>query len=273
MAGVLYVVATPIGNLEDITVRAARTLAEVDLIACEDTRQTRKLLDHLGCSTPMVSYHDHNERDRTETLADTLRSGKSVALVTDAGTPLVSDPGYRLVEVCRQSGITVTPIPGPSAMLAALSASGLPTDAVYFGGFLTPKSGQRRKALEALRPLEATIVLFEAPHRILELLEDVQKVMGERRVVAAREITKKYEEFLSGTVSEVRAVLAGRESIKGEFTLLIAKSEQPLFDASQSIGEAVAAYERSGLPRMDAIKQVARERGLPKREVYRAVEG
>lgn len=272
MAGVLYVVATPIGNLGDITYRAARILGEVDLIACEDTRQTRKLLAHLGHSTAMVSYHEHNERERTSELIGKLMSGQSVALVTDAGTPLLADPGYRLVEAAADHGITVTPIPGASALIAALSASGLPTDAVWFGGFLPPKSGQRRKALEAVRQLEATLVFYEAPHRIVEMLADVEEVMGDRRVVAAREITKVHEEFLRGKASEVRGALEGRVSIRGEITVLIARAAKAGFDESQPVEEAVAAYERAGMPRMDAIKQVARERGLPKREVYRAVE-
>lgn len=269
MAGTLYVVATPIGNLEDITYRAVRTLKEAALIACEDTRQTRKLADHFGLTAPMVSYHEHNERERTLELLARLAGGDSVALVTDAGTPLISDPGYRLVEAAVAVGIRVVPVPGPSAAMAALSAAGLPTDAVWFGGFLPPKSGQRRRALEEAGRLEATLVYYEAPHRIVELLGDVEAVLGDRRVVAAREITKMHEEFLRGRASEVRAALEKRDSIRGEFTLLIAKSEEPAVRDERPVKQAVAEYEQNGLSRMDAIKRVAKERGLSKRDVYK----
>ncbi|MDX1980738.1 MAG: 16S rRNA (cytidine(1402)-2'-O)-methyltransferase [Bryobacteraceae bacterium] len=264
--------ATPIGNLEDMTYRAVRVLGEVGMIACEDTRQTRKLLDRYGIHTPLVSYHEHNERERTAQLIARLKEGAAVALVSDAGTPLVSDPGFRLVETAAAEGIRVEPIPGPSAMMAALSASGLPTDAVWFGGFLPAKSGQRRKALEAVRDLEATLVFYEAPHRILELLADIEEVLGGRRVVAARELTKVHEEFVRGRVSQVRAALAARDTVRGEFTVLVAKSDGPAAGPAGPAEDAVAALERAGIDRMDAIKQVARERGLPKREVYRLVE-
>lgn len=272
MAGTLYIVATPIGNLEDMTYRAVRVLGEVGMIACEDTRQTRKLLDRYGIHTPLVSYHEHNERERTAELIGRLKEGSAVALVSDAGTPLVCDPGFRLVETAAAEGIRVEPIPGPSAMMAALSASGLPTDAVWFGGFLPAKSGQRRKALEAVRDLEATLVFYEAPHRILELLADIEEVLGGRRVVAARELTKMHEEFLRGRASEVRTALAARDTVRGEFTVLVAKSDGPTAGPAGPAEDAVAALERAGIDRMDAIKQVARERGLPKREVYRLVE-
>jgi 16S rRNA (cytidine1402-2'-O)-methyltransferase len=246
-------------------------LKECDVIACEDTRQTKKLLDHYAISKPTVSYHEHNEAERTADLMVRLRGGATVALVSDAGVPLVSDPGYRLVHAAVDEGIRVEPIPGPSALLTALSASGLPTDEFHFAGFLPPKSGQRTRALEALREMPATLVFYEAPHRIVETLEAVEQVMGVRRVVVGRELTKLHEEFLRGTAGEVRAVLAARDSVKGEITLLVGKAEARLAADDRPLAEAVAALEANGLGRMDAIKQVARERGLPKREVYDSV--
>lgn len=267
MAGVLYLVATPIGNLEDITYRAVRVLGEVDAIACEDTRQTRKLLEHFGIRKPTISYHEHNEMERSQELAARLSAGESIALVSDAGMPLVSDPGYRLVRAALEQGIAVQPVPGPSAALAALAASGLPTDSFHFGGFLPTKPGQRAHALEALAGETATLIFYEAPHRVLEALETIEEVLGARPVVVAREMTKVYEEFVRGTAAEVRATLASRDSLKGEITLLIGKATGPAAD-STPLEEAVEDLVRAGTPRMDAIKQVARRRGLSKREVY-----
>lgn len=265
--GRLYVVATPIGNLEDITYRAVRVLGEADLIACEDTRQTRKLLDHYGISKPTVSYHEHNEQERSAELAERLLGGQTIALVSDAGVPLISDPGYRLVHAAVDAGIPVEPIPGPSAVLAALSASGLATDSFHFGGFLPPKSGQRAHVLEALADETATLIFYEAPHRILEALQTVEQVLGPRPVVVARELTKVHEEFLRGTAAEVRVQLGARDAIKGEITLLIGKAVEPPPDDTP-VEDAVADLVRAGTPRMDAIKQVARKRGLSKRDVY-----
>jgi 16S rRNA (cytidine1402-2'-O)-methyltransferase len=267
MPGVLYLVATPIGNLEDITYRAVRILGAADLIACEDTRQTRKLLDHYGIQKPTVSYHDHNEAERSEELAARMRGGASIALVTDAGMPLVSDPGYRLVRAAIESGVPVVPIPGASAALTALAASGLPSDAFHFAGFLPHKPGQRLKALEAIADEPATVIFYEAPHRILEALEAIEQALGSRSIVVARELTKLHEEFLRGAAAEIRAELAGRDSIKGEFTLLIGKALEPEPDDTP-VPDAVEALVREGTPRMEAIKQVARRRGLSKREVY-----
>ena len=267
MPGLLYVVATPIGNLEDITYRAVRVLGEADLIACEDTRQTRKLLDHYDIHKPTISYHEHNEAERTEDLTARLLAGETIALVSDAGIPLVSDPGYRLVHAAIKAGIDVQPIPGPSASLTALAASGLPTDSFHFGGFLPPKAGQRAKLLESLAEEHATLIFYEAPHRILETLETIESVLGPRPVVVAREITKIHEEFLRGTAAEVRAQLASRDAVKGEITLLIGKAMAPPPDDTP-VPEAVEALITGGVPRMDAIKQVARRRGLSKREVY-----
>ena len=267
MPGLLYVVATPIGNLEDITYRAVRVLGEADLIACEDTRQTRKLLDHYDIHKPTISYHEHNEAERTEDLTARLLAGETIALVSDAGIPLVSDPGYRLVHAAIKAGIDVQPIPGPSASLTALAASGLPTDSFHFGGFLPPKAGQRAKLLESLAEEHATLIFYEAPHRILETLEAIEAALGPRPVVVAREITKIHEEFLRGTAAEVHAQLASRDAVKGEITLLIGKAMAPPADDTP-IPEAVEALIIGGVPRMDAIKQVARRRGLSKREVY-----
>ena len=265
--GRLFVVATPIGNLEDITYRAVRVLGEADLIACEDTRQTRKLLDHYGIRKPTISYHEHNEVERSADLAERLRHGESIALVSDAGVPLISDPGYRLVRAALESGIEVQPVPGPSALLAALSASGLPTDSFHFGGFLPAKAAARVRLLKELEAETATLIFYEAPHRILESLQDIEQVLGPRPVVVARELTKIHEEFLRGTAGEVRAALGARDALKGEITLLIGKAVAPRADAT-SIEDAVAHLERSGTSRMDAIKQVARQRGISKREVY-----
>jgi len=267
VAGRLYVVATPIGNLEDITYRAVRVLGEADRIACEDTRQTRKLLEHYGISKPTISYHEHNEQERSAELAERLLAGETIALVSDAGVPLISDPGYRLVRAALEAGIPVEPVPGPSAALAALSASGLATDAFHFGGFLPAKAGARARVLETLADETATLVFYEAPHRILEALEAVEEVLGPRPVVVARELTKVHEEFIRGTAGEVRAELSARDAIKGEITLLIGKAMQPAPDTTP-LDEAVADLVRAGIPRMDAIKQVARKRGLSKRDVY-----
>jgi 16S rRNA (cytidine1402-2'-O)-methyltransferase len=269
--GRLYLVATPIGNLEDITYRAVRVLKEADLIACEDTRHTKVLLDHYGIARPTISYHEHNESGRTPDLIERLKSGQNIAVVSDAGTPLISDPGYRLVNHALAEGIEVVPIPGASAILAALTASGLPTDAFHFGGFLPAKSSQRRKTLESVRDFDSSVVFYETPHRILEALEDVTAVRGERPIVLTRELTKIHEEFLRGTAREVLEKLRERPSIKGEMTLVIGK---PVAVAASDIPipEAVNALIRDGMPRMEAMKTVARERGISKRDVYAALE-
>ncbi len=267
MAGLLYVVATPIGNLEDITYRAVRVLGEADLIACEDTRQTRKLLDHYNIHKPTISYHDHNEAARTADLAARLQDGAVIALVSDAGMPLVSDPGYRLVRAAIEMGVPVQAIPGASATITALAASGLPTDAFHFGGFLPHKPGQRARLLESLADEQATLIFYEAPHRIQDSLEAIESALGPRPVVVARELTKIHEEFLRGTAAEIHAQLEDREAIKGEITVLIGKALAPPPDDTP-VRDAVDLLIREGTPRMDAIKQVARRRGLSKREVY-----
>jgi 16S rRNA (cytidine1402-2'-O)-methyltransferase len=272
VSGTLYIVATPIGNLEDITLRALRVLRECGLIACEDTRRTRKLLEHFGIATPTVSYHEHNEAARASELVAKIEAGASIALVSDAGTPLISDPGYRLVRAAIDAGVPVVPVPGASAALGALSAAGLPSDSFRFCGFLPPKSSPRRRVLEEMKAEAATLIFYETPHRILDALDDIAAVMGARPVAIARELTKIHEEFLRGTAAEIRATLAARPSVKGEFTVLIGKAGTATTDQTP-IEDAVLAAEREGLSRMDAIKRVARERGLGKRDVYRLVGG
>jgi 16S rRNA (cytidine1402-2'-O)-methyltransferase len=218
--GTLYVVATPIGNLEDITLRALRTLREVALVACEDTRRTRGLLSHFGISVPVTSYFEHNKVAKGERIVRELAAGKSVALVTDAGTPAISDPGFLVVRQARAAGAPVVPVPGPSAVIAALSAAGVPADRFVFEGFLPVKPGRRVHRLEALRALETTIVCYESPHRILASLEAIGQVFGEIAIVAARELTKQFEEIVSGTPAALRERWT-KGPVRGEFTLVI----------------------------------------------------
>ncbi len=274
----LYVVATPIGNLEDITLRALRLLKEVDVIACEDTRQTQKLLNHYGITTKTTSYHEHNEMTRSAELVKDMQEGASVALVTDAGMPGISDPGYRLISLAIRHQVPVIPLPGASAFVAALVASGLPTDSFRFNGFLPAKRGERRAALEGIKTSPRTQVFYEAPHRIVETLEDVVEVMGaERQVVVAREVTKIHEEFLRGRAAEVLASLKARETVKGEITLLIGKAEEGHGAAAatnrlsvrQRI-EQIMAEEK--IDEKAALKRVAKERGVSKSEAYRDLQ-
>lgn len=270
----LYLVATPIGNLEDITLRALRVLKEVDLIACEDTRQTQVLLSHYGIQTRTVSYHEHNEMTKAAELVVDLESGAKIALVTDAGMPGISDPGFRLITLAIRHHVPVVPIPGASAFLAALVASGLPTDSFRFSGFLPAKSGQRRKLLESVRESPRTQVFYEAPHRLLETLTDVVEVLGEdRHVVVAREVTKIHEEFLRGRAAEVLAQFSARGNVKGEITLLIAKAEDSELRASTAeLGVAQRVKQIMDEDRVDektALKKVAKERGIGKSEAYR----
>jgi 16S rRNA (cytidine1402-2'-O)-methyltransferase len=277
MAGAIYLVATPIGNLEDITLRALRILREADVIACEDTRHTRKLLTHFEIQKPVLSYHEHNEAQRAIELVERAHAGQSVAVVTDAGMPGISDPGFRVVRAAIEAGVAVVSIPGPAAVVAALAASGLPTDSFHFAGFLPAKKGQRRKAIEALAGIEATLVFYEAPHRVVETLDEVRNVLGERPVVVARELTKVHEEFLRGTTSEVLAELSSRTTIKGEITVLIGRAEKAAggvaADAAEPLAARVAALMADeGLARMEAIKRAARERGISKREAYALFE-
>jgi len=276
----LFLVATPIGNLEDITLRALRVLKEVDLIACEDTRQTQKLLNHYGIHTRTVSYHEHNEMTKAAELVVDLEGGAKIALVTDAGSPAISDPGFRLIHLAIRHHVPVVPIPGASAFLAALVASGLPTDSFRFSGFLSAKSGQRRKFLESIRDSERTQVFYEAPHRLLETLEDIADLLGaERHIVVAREVTKLHEEFLRGRAGEVLDQLKSRGEVKGEITLLVAKAdgregtaEGPEAGSEGRVSVARRVREIMSAENADeksALKKVARERGIGKSEAYR----
>lgn len=272
----LFVVATPIGNLEDITLRALRVLKEVDLIACEDTRHTRKLLNHYGISTPTISYYEQNEASRAEELVKELKAGKRIALVTDAGMPGISDPGFRLISRAVEQGIKVIPVPGASAVISALAASGLPTDSFQFHGFLPPKSGQRRKMFESIRASSQTNIFYEAPHRLKEAVEDIVAVLGVARpLVIARELTKVHEEFLRGPASEIVKELSSRDEIKGEITLLIGKSSEdiPLGTQSQSIHARIRQLmAEQNLDEKAALKAIAKERGISKSEAYRELQ-
>jgi 16S rRNA (cytidine1402-2'-O)-methyltransferase len=218
--GTLYVVATPLGNLEDITLRALRVLREVALVACEDTRRTRALLTHFDIHVPVTSYFEHNKLRKSARLLETLEAGQSVALVTDAGTPGISDPGFLLVKQAREAGIAVVPVPGPSAVVTALSAAGVPADRFLFDGFLPVKPGRRVHRLEALRGLEMTVVCYESPHRILATLDAIAQVFGERSIVVARELTKQFEEIVRGPAAALRARF-GAAAVRGEFTVII----------------------------------------------------
>jgi len=272
--GTLYIVATPIGNLEDITFRAVRILREAELIACEDTRQTRKLLDHYAIEKPAISYHEHNEAERAQELIGKLQQGLTIAQVSDSGMPGVSDPGYRVVKLAVEHGIPVIPVPGASATLTALAASGLPTDAFEFRGFLPAKSGQRRTALEQMRDLQHTMIVYEAPHRIKEALEDIVRTLGaDRPVVIARELTKLHEEFIRGTASEVLERIQGRE-LRGEITLLIGKAESKEAPPSETNLRLrmEALMREQKLDEKSALKALARETGLSKSELYRELQ-
>ena len=268
----LYLVATPIGNLEDITLRALRILKEVDQIACEDTRHTQKLLTHYNIQKPLVSYHEHNELTRAPELVVAMEQGAQIALVSDAGVPLVSDPGYRLVTLCLRHRIPVVPIPGPSALLAALSASGLPNEEFLFAGFLPSRAGERRRALERLRIEDRTIIFYEAPHRIEETLIAAHEILGDRPACIAREVTKLHEEFRRGSLAELAASLAEKPA-RGEITLLIgpvpAEEKSAQRDTSQSLADRVDELIRQAkLDRKEALKLAAKERGITKRAAY-----
>jgi len=274
----LYLVATPIGNLEDITLRALRVLKEVDQIACEDTRQTQKLLNHYGITTRTISYHEHNEMTRAAELVKEMQEGASVALVTDAGMPGISDPGYRLISLAIRHHVPVVPIPGASAFLAALVASGLPTDSFRFSGFLPAKRGERRAALEAIRTSPRTQVFYEAPHRIVEALADVVDVLGNaRHVVIAREVTKLHEEFLRGRAGEILDALKARDAVKGEITLLIGKADEAELQPSAAPGMSVRQrveqiMSEDKVDEKAALKKVAKERRVSKSEAYRELQ-
>jgi 16S rRNA (cytidine1402-2'-O)-methyltransferase len=270
-SGTLYVVATPLGNLEDVTLRALRVLREARLIACEDTRRTSGLLKAHGISTPTTSYFEHNERWKGARVLDVIRQGGDVALVSDAGTPGISDPGYRLVREARAEGLPVVPIPGPSASVAALSVSGLPTDRFLFVGFLPPRSGARRKAIEQLAGASETLVFYESPVRVLACLEDMREILGDRPAFLCREATKLHEEYRPGTLSDLRSHLAERKEIKGEIVLVVGGAAEAPPAASATAEELFARLTAEGRTRREAVKEVARALGLPARDVYRRV--
>lgn len=265
----LYLVSTPIGNLEDITLRALNVLKSVDLIACEDTRHTGRLLNHFGIVKPTISYHEHNEQARAEELVQRLIEGKSVAIVSDAGTPGISDPAYRIVLAAIENRITVVPIPGAVALVAGLVASGLPTDSFLFAGFLPSKKMARRTRLEELNTERATLVFYEAPHRIRETLIDALEILGDRQASLARELTKLHEQFVRGKLSELVAHFDSNQP-RGEMTLVIAGNEKDnlLPVETGSINEQVGRLVLGGASRSDAIKLAAKSRGLSKRDAY-----
>jgi 16S rRNA (cytidine1402-2'-O)-methyltransferase len=269
----LYLVATPIGNLEDITLRALRVLREADRIACEDTRQTQKLLNHFGIKTPTVSYHMHNEGSRAEELTAELKAGARIAVVSDAGTPGIADPGSQIAAAAIAAGVSVFPIPGANAALSALIASGLGTERFTFCGFLPSKAGARKTVLEELPRDGSTQIFYETPHRILEALADIEAVLGgSERVALARELTKLHEEFLRGTVADVRAELARRASVRGEMVLMLAPVAASDAVVRSIADEVAALIKAEGLSEMAALKRVAKERGLGKSEAYRELQ-
>jgi 16S rRNA (cytidine1402-2'-O)-methyltransferase len=270
----LYLVATPIGNLEDITLRALRVLRQADRIACEDTRQTQKLLNHFEIRTPTVSYHMHNEGSRTEELIAELKNGARVAVVSDAGTPGIADPGGQIVAAALTAGVDVFPIPGANAAISGLIASGLTTERFTFHGFLPAKAGQRKTTLEELARDDGTHIFYEAPHRILDTLADVEAVFGpEQHVVIARELTKMHEEFLRGSVAGIRSQLASRASVRGEIVMMLTPTPAETEGKQTTLAADVATMMNSeGISEMDALKRVARERGIGKSEAYRELQ-
>lgn len=275
MKGTLYLVATPIGNLQDISFRALETLKTVDVIACEDTRHTQKLLNHYSIKNRLISYHEHNERERALELAASLDEGKSIAVVTDAGTPGISDPSFRIVEKAHQIGAKVVPIPGAAAFVNALIVSGLPADSVFFGGFLPSKKGERLKRLEEVREIPATLVFYETPHRIEKSLLDCLQILGDRKAAVARELTKLHEEIARGTLKELAEKFAEKQ-VKGEIVLVIERREDQSSkltgQTSETLAERVAEFENEGFDNKTALKKAAKEFGLSKSEAYRRIK-
>ncbi|HEX9186768.1 MAG TPA: 16S rRNA (cytidine(1402)-2'-O)-methyltransferase [Vicinamibacteria bacterium] len=269
--GTLHVVATPLGHLEDLTLRAIRVLREVALVACEDTRRTATLLRAHSIATPLTSYFEHNERWKGERILEALRSGRDVALVSDAGTPGISDPGFRLVRDARAEGLPVVPVPGPNAAIAALSVSGLPTDRFLFVGFLPKKAAARRRSLEELAAERSTLVFHESPLRVLGALDDLRAVFGDRDAFLCREATKVHEEYVRAPLSALREALASRGTVKGEIVLVVAGAPEAAPAADQDPVSLYLALAADGRPRRAAVKEAARRLSLPAREVYRLV--
>ena len=269
MKGKLYIVSTPIGNLEDITLRALRVLKEVDLIACEDTRVTKKLLSHYRIQKPLTIYHEHNEKKKAEELLLLLEAGKNIAIVSDAGTPGVSDPGYRLVSLTSEKGIEVISIPGPCAAIGAVSVSGLSTSSFTFFGFL-PKSAKKRKEfLESIREHPQTIIVYESPNRVIETLKDIFEILGDRQASISRELTKMFEENLRGKLSEVLETLSQRGKLKGEFTAVIEGYHNEIKNLDHLVKEQLNIYKEKGLTLRDAVKEVSRNLRLSKSKAYK----
>jgi 16S rRNA (cytidine1402-2'-O)-methyltransferase len=271
-AGTLYVVATPLGHLGDVSARALEVLRRVSLVACEDTRRTSHLLTTNGITTRTTSFFEHNERWKGERILEALRGGRDVALVSDAGTPGISDPGFRLVRDARAEGIPVVPVPGPSAAVAALSVSGLPTDRFFFAGFLPSRPSARRRELEELAKVTATLVLYESPVRVLAALSDTAAAFGDREAFLAREMTKLHEEYVRGRLLQVRDLLAARKVIKGEIVLVVAGASPAAEEASEPLDVLYPRLVAEGKTRREAVKEAARRLGLPAREVYKRVQ-
>lgn len=271
MTGTLYLCATPIGNLEDMTYRAVRTLREVDLVAAEDTRHSRKLLTHFDIHTPLVSYHEHNKLSRGSELIERMIAGESIACVSDAGLPGISDPGSHLASLAIEAGITVTPIPGANAALSALIASGHDTTEFHFIGFLPKQKKNRLDTLTRIKPIQSTLIFYESPHRLKDTLEELLRVLGDRQMTAARELTKKFEEFRRGTIAELLAYYR-EEAPRGEFTLIVEGASEQDDSAEEisdlSIEEELMRLIEQGTDKKDAIRQVAKRRNMPKRSVY-----
>ncbi|MCL2760746.1 MAG: 16S rRNA (cytidine(1402)-2'-O)-methyltransferase [Desulfuromonadales bacterium] len=268
MPGKLYIVATPIGNLEDITFRAVRILKEVDLIAAEDTRHSKKLLTHFGINTPLTSYHDHNENLKTEQLLEKLNYGTNIALITDAGTPCIADPGYRIVQAAINAEIDIIPVPGPSALIAAISASGLPTDRFAFEGFLPPKSGKRIKVLEELKSEQRTLIFYEAPHRLQKTLKDMSDIFGARKGIIARELTKIHEEFNYGTFKELFNIY-NNQKIKGEIVILVPPAgENPGFSEEQLTELLFEELKQNNSSTKSAVTKISNITGVSKGKLY-----
>jgi 16S rRNA (cytidine1402-2'-O)-methyltransferase len=268
MPGTLYLVATPIGNLSDITHRALQVLRDVDLIACEDTRHTHKLLGHYGITTKTISYHEHNEQQRAAQLIDQLKEGSSIAVVSDAGTPAISDPGFRLVRAAIENEVPVVPVPGPSALISALIAAGLPTDEFFFAGFLPPRANARRARLSELQSVPGTLILYEAPHRLAATLKDAYEILGERDAVVARELTKVHEEIRRGRLSELSDHYEHEEP-RGEIVVLIDRNVIAAAKPQLTIAALVDQFEQDGLDQRAALKKAARELGISRAEAYR----
>jgi len=273
MPGTLYLVATPIGNLADISIRAIETLKAVDVIACEDTRHSRKLLDHYGISGKLVSYHEHNEKARADELIAMASEGQDIAVISDAGTPAINDPGYGVVQAAIAAGVNIISVPGPVAFVNAVLVSGLPTDSIFFGGFLPSRTGERQRRLGELRDVSATLVFYESPHRVSNSLADCRKVLGPRRAAVVRELTKMHEEVLRGTLDELAAHYSGA-SAKGEFVLVIERPGAAAVSTGPqlSLAERVDELERTGIDNKAALKAAAKEFGLSRSEAYRQLQ-